>query len=63
MHGKTKTQQKSRERRSGNDRRCWHCQHEFPYIDSHGMLVTENRRREERRDCAPPSQMKSLNTG
>ena len=32
------------DRRSGQDRRNWECQHEFPYIDSHGVLVIEDRR-------------------
>lgn len=32
------------DRRSGQDRRNWHCQHEFPYIDSHGELVLADRR-------------------
>lgn len=31
-------------RRSGNDRRSWECQLDFPYVDSHGTLVTEDRR-------------------
>jgi hypothetical protein len=33
------------DRRSGNDRRSWECQLDFPYVDSHGTLVTEDRRR------------------
>ena len=33
------------DKRSGNERRCWHCQHEFPYVDSHGFLVTKDRRK------------------
>jgi len=39
------------ERRSGQDRRCgedrrsWECQLDFPYVDSHGTLVIEDRRK------------------
>lgn len=32
------------DRRSGDDRRSWKCQLDFPYVDSHGTLVTEDRR-------------------
>jgi len=31
-------------RRSGDDRRSWECQLDFPYVDSHGTLVTADRR-------------------
>ncbi|WP_455198961.1 hypothetical protein [Kaarinaea lacus] len=40
-----------KERRSGADRRCgedrrsWECQLDFPYVDSHGTLVVEDRRK------------------
>ena len=33
------------DRRSGEDRRSWECQLDFPYVDSHGTLVVEDRRR------------------
>ena len=33
------------ERRSGDDRRSWQCQLDFPYVDSHGTLVSAERRR------------------
>ena len=33
------------ERRSGTERRVWICRYEFPIVDSHGELVTENRRK------------------
>jgi hypothetical protein len=33
------------DRRRGEDRRSWECQLDFPYVDSHGSLVTEDRRR------------------
>jgi hypothetical protein len=33
------------DRRSGEDRRSWECQLDFPYVDSHGTLVMEDRRR------------------
>ena len=36
--------QKLQERRSGQDRRNWRCHHEYPYIDSHGILVLKDRR-------------------
>jgi len=32
------------ERRISEDRRSWQCQLDFPYVDSHGTLVTEDRR-------------------
>ena len=32
------------DRRTGEDRRSWECQLDFPYVDSHGTLVTEERR-------------------
>ncbi|MBL1277994.1 MAG: hypothetical protein COB30_018105 [Ectothiorhodospiraceae bacterium] len=32
------------DRRMGEDRRSWQCQLDFPYVDSHGTLVTEDRR-------------------
>ncbi len=39
------------ERRTGNDRRNWHCGHDYPYVDSHGILVVNDRRKgDERRD-------------
>lgn len=47
-----KNQKNTMERRAGNDRRCWECKHEFPYIDSHGTLVTGERRKVQRRDPA-----------
>jgi hypothetical protein len=36
---------KATDRRGGDDRRSWECQLDFPYVDSHGSLVTEDRRR------------------
>lgn len=39
------------ERRTGNERRNWACDYEFPYIDGHGILVTDDRRQNaDRRD-------------
>jgi hypothetical protein len=32
------------DRRIGDDRRSWECQLDFPYVDSHGTLVVEDRR-------------------
>ncbi len=32
------------DRRVGEDRRSWECQLDFPYVDSHGTLVVEDRR-------------------
>ena len=34
------------ERRSGEDRRSWECHLDFPYVDSHGTLVIEDRRKQ-----------------
>jgi hypothetical protein len=39
----------STERRNGSDRRAQAILLEFPFIDSHGNLVTEERRNSERR--------------
>ena len=33
------------DRRKGQDRRNWECQHAFPYIDGHGELVVDDRRK------------------
>lgn len=33
------------DRRCGEDRRSWECQLDFPYVDSHGTLVLEERRK------------------
>ena len=33
------------ERRCGEERRRWDCDHDFPYVDSHGFLVVDNRRK------------------
>lgn len=38
------TQKKPEEKRSGSERRQWYCHHDFPYVDTHGTLVIENRR-------------------
>jgi len=37
------------ERRSGTDRRDTDMSYDFPFIDSHGQLVTEERRKFARR--------------
>lgn len=34
----------AKDRRSGSDRRTWQNGYDFPFIDSHGVLVTEERR-------------------
>ncbi len=41
----TEERRQSTERRTGDDRRSWECQLDFPYVDSHGTLVTADRRR------------------
>ena len=41
------------ERRSGVDRRLEAIGYDFPFIDSHGLLVTEDRRKSNRRDTVP----------
>ena len=33
-----------KDRRSGSDRRSWQNSFDFPFVDSHGILVTEERR-------------------
>ncbi|MGD8593467.1 MAG: hypothetical protein PVF82_11575 [Gammaproteobacteria bacterium] len=40
-----KTTDSEMERRCGEDRRRWNCYHDFPYVDSHGYLVVDNRRK------------------
>ena len=41
------------ERRSGNERRNWHCEYDFPYVDTHGMLVVSDRRKSDERRSMP----------
>ncbi|HEC18893.1 MAG TPA: hypothetical protein ENI97_06065 [Gammaproteobacteria bacterium] len=45
MQQKQVERRQSNDRRSGADRRSWECQLDFPYVDSHGTLVTEDRRK------------------
>jgi hypothetical protein len=40
-----KERRQTQDRRTGDDRRSWECQLDFPYVDSHGTLVTADRRR------------------
>ena len=42
------------DRRCGDDRRSWQCQLDFPYVDSHGTLVLEDRRKIVERRIAYP---------
>lgn len=42
------------DRRRGEDRRSWQCQLDFPYVDSHGTLVTGDRRKIVERRIAYP---------
>jgi hypothetical protein len=42
------------DRRSGIDRRSWQSQLDFPYVDSHGTLVIEDRRKIVERRIAYP---------
>jgi hypothetical protein len=44
MSFKLQERRQTTDRRMGNDRRSWECQLDFPYVDSHGTLVTEDRR-------------------
>ena len=44
MLSKLQERRQSTDRRAGEDRRSWECQLDFPYVDSHGSLVTEDRR-------------------
>lgn len=46
------------ERRKGEDRRSWECQLDFPYVDSHGTLVVEDRRVTVERRIAYPEHLK-----
>jgi len=45
MQQKQAERRQTGERRSGDDRRSWQCQLDFPYVDSHGTLVSVDRRR------------------
>lgn len=44
MHQSQTERRKVSDRRKGEDRRSWECQLDFPYVDSHGTLVTADRR-------------------
>lgn len=44
MLSKLQERRQTSERRAGEDRRSWECQLDFPYVDSHGSLVTADRR-------------------
>ena len=44
MSYKLQERRQTTDRRAGSDRRSWECQLDFPYVDSHGSLVTEDRR-------------------
>lgn len=50
----TQERRKISNRREGNDRRSWECQLDFPYVDSHGTLVTADRRKIVERRIAYP---------
>ena len=45
------------DRRAGEDRRSWECQLDFPYVDSHGTLVVEDRRKMVERRIAYPEHL------
>lgn len=45
------------DRRNGEDRRSWQCQLDFPYVDSHGTLVNEDRRKIVERRIPYPEHM------
>lgn len=49
------TKQKSNQR-TGEDRRSWRNQPDFPYLDSHGTLVLGDRRNQMERRTAYPVQ-------
>lgn len=54
MSLKLQERRQTSDRRIGEDRRSWECQLDFPYVDSHGSLVIEDRRQiVERRICYP----------
>ena len=46
-----------KDRRAGEDRRSWECQLDFPYVDSHGTLVMEDRRELVERRVAYPEHL------
>ena len=45
QQNQVKERRQTQDRRTGDDRRSWECQLDFPYVDSHGTLVTADRRR------------------
>lgn len=46
-----------KDRRAGEDRRSWECQLDFPYVDSHGTLVVEDRRKTVERRISYPEHL------
>lgn len=60
MQERNQAQQK--ERRSGQDRRAHPEVLEFPFVDSHGHLVTEERRKEDRRTIQSVTENMSAST-
>lgn len=55
--GMMKEKRSGSDRRSGADRRSWECQLDFPYVDSHGTLVIEDRRVQVERRIAYPEHL------
>lgn len=49
------TKQKS-DQRTGEDRRSWQKQLDFPYLDSHGNLILDDRRNNMERRTASSAQ-------
>lgn len=58
MSLKLQERRQSTDRREGDDRRSWECQLDFPYVDSHGSLVTEDRRQIVERRISYPEHIK-----
>ena len=54
MLSKLQERRQTTDRRAGEDRRSWECQLDFPYVDSHGSLVTADRREIVERRIAYP---------
>jgi hypothetical protein len=54
MQEKPVERRQGNDRRSGVDRRSWQCQLDFPYVDGHGTLVMEDRRKVVERRIAYP---------
>jgi hypothetical protein len=55
------TSNREDDKRSGNDRRAQAIGLDFPFIDGHGNLVTEERRRSDRRKSKTINNSQDIN--